>query len=164
MKLVVLFIHLFKISIVVSGFLCQLSEHLLIQNICSSSQKTFKSKSPKFYKLNWMDTAASEHQVRNWMWTMPHRKLDVNAHILYSFVPSLFPIILPSIFPLQQHSQNLIAFLSPFKQFVDVEPKNPDLFPATQVLKQWRKTEFLEALDWEEKFPNCLQLTIKIKA
>ena len=70
----------------------------------------------------------------------------------------------PHFFPPNDNPPIFIAFLSSFRHFVVVEPQNPFLFPAPQVLKQWRQTADPEALAWEEKFTNCFQLTIKLKA
>ena len=58
----------------------------------------------------------------------------------------------PHFFPPNDNPPIFIAFLSSFRHFVVVEPQNPFLFPAPQVLKQWLQTADPDALAWGEKF------------
>ena len=77
-----------------------------------------------------------------------------------SFSQSFFPHFCPP----NDNPPIFLAFISPFKHFVAVEPKNPALFPAPQVLKQWRQNAIPEAIAWEAKYTECFQLTIKLKS
>ncbi|KNZ46604.1 putative signal peptide protein [Puccinia sorghi] len=45
-----------------------------------------------------------------------------------------------------------------------LQPKHYLLDQTPQVLKQWWQTAIPEYLAWEEKFTNCFQLTINLKA
>ena len=105
-------------------------------------------------------------RVANWMSMPTAGDLIANTFKcpVFFWSPSFSQTFFPHFCPPNDNPPVFIAFLAPFKHFVVVEPKNPDLFPAPQVLRQWRQTAMPEALAWEEKFTNCFQLTIKLKA
>ena len=127
-------------------------DHSYIDNISSVLNRIKFQSSGPCGRANWMSIPTAGDLIANTFKTP-----------VFFWSTSYSQSFFPHFFPPNDNPPIFIAFLARFSHFVVVELKNPSLFPAPQVLKQWRQTAMPEALAWEEKFTNCFQLTIKLK-
>ena len=99
----------------------------------------------------------------NWM-SMPstgYVLADLYERPVFFFSASWSETIFPTSCPPNNNPPIFFALLG--NHYMVLEFKNPLLFPAPQLLRDWEDYSSPEALPWKERYSSCFQMTQELK-
>ena len=127
------------------------SENMLVPDVPNALKRiNFEDEDESCGQENWMSMPSTGYVLA-----------DLYQRLVFFFSATWSETILPSSCPPNNNPPLFLTLVG--NHYMILQLKNPSLFPAPQLMRNWDSYSSPEALAWKDRYSACIEMTQEIK-